>query len=67
MLPGGILAAVWEGWALLYSCFLLPLAENGRTTADMANGPVQRVQPYPETITLLVSLGAINNNNCASC
>ena len=25
----------------------------GQTTVDMANGPVQRVQPFPETITLL--------------
>lgn len=43
------------------------VARNGRTTADMANGPVQRVQPYPETIELLVSLGAVNNNRCVSC
>ncbi len=25
----------------------------GKTTADMANGPVQRMQPFPETIALL--------------
>ena len=43
------------------------VARNGRTTADMANGPVQRVQPYPETIALLVSLGAVNNSRCVSC
>ena len=43
------------------------VARNGQTTADMANGPFQRVQPYPDTIALLVSLGAINNNNCVSC
>ena len=43
------------------------LARNGQTTADMANGPVQRVQPFPETIALLVALGATNNNNCVSC
>ena len=43
------------------------LARNGQTTADMANGPVQRVQPFPETIALLVGLGATNNNNCVSC
>ena len=23
------------------------VARNGRTTADMANGPVQRIQPFP--------------------
>lgn len=39
----------------------------GRTTVDMANGPVQRTQPYPETIKLLESLGAINNHKCISC
>ncbi len=43
------------------------VARNGRTTVDMANGPVQRVQPYPETIALLESLGAKNNHNCVSC
>src|SRR5262249_6932594 len=26
---------------------------SGQTTVDMANGPVQRVQPFPETIALL--------------
>ena len=39
----------------------------GQTTADMANGPVQRVQPFPEALALLVSLGATNNNKCVSC
>ena len=29
----------------------------GQTTVDMANGPVQRTQPYPETIKLLEGLG----------
>ena len=36
----------------------------GQTTVDMANGPVQRVQPYPETIKLLEGLGAKNNHKC---
>ncbi len=40
---------------------------SGQTTIDVANGPVQRTQPYPETIKLLASLGAINNNKCVSC
>ena len=31
---------------------------SGQTTIDVANGPVQRTQPYPETIKLLESLGA---------
>jgi len=39
----------------------------GETTADMANGPVQRIQPYPEARDLLVKLGAKNNNKCVSC
>ena len=39
----------------------------GETTADMANGPVQRVQPFPETIALLEKLGAKNNHRCKSC
>lgn len=40
---------------------------DGQTTVDMANGPVQRVQPFPETIKLLESLGAKNNHKCVSC
>jgi ankyrin repeat protein len=39
----------------------------GKTTADMANGPVQRVQPWPEALALLESLGAKNNHKCVSC
>ncbi|HUE90175.1 MAG TPA: ankyrin repeat domain-containing protein [Vicinamibacterales bacterium] len=39
----------------------------GNTTADMANAPVQRVQPFPETLALLMKLGAKNNNKCVSC
>jgi ankyrin repeat protein len=39
----------------------------GQTTVDMANGPVQRTQPYPETIKLLMGMGAKNNNKCVSC
>ena len=43
------------------------VSRKGQTTADMANGPIQRVVPYPETIALLVKLGAKNNNKCVSC
>jgi uncharacterized protein len=39
----------------------------GETTVDMANGPVQRIQPFPETIALLEKLGAKNNHKCKSC
>jgi uncharacterized protein len=43
------------------------VSRSGQTTVDMANGPVQRVQPFPETIALLESLGAKNNHRCVSC
>jgi ankyrin repeat protein len=43
------------------------VSRRGQTTADMANGPQQRVQPFPETIALLESLGAKNNHKCMSC
>ena len=43
------------------------VARSGQTTVDMANGPVERVQPYPETVALLESLGAVNNHKCVSC
>lgn len=43
------------------------VSRSGQTTVDMANGPVQRVQPFPETVALLESLGAKNNHRCVSC
>jgi ankyrin repeat protein len=43
------------------------LSRRGETTVDMANGPRQRVQPFPQTIALLEGLGAKNNHNCQSC
>jgi hypothetical protein len=43
------------------------VARNGRTTVDMANGPVQRLRPFPETIALLEKLGAKNNHRCVAC
>jgi ankyrin repeat protein len=43
------------------------VSRTGQTTVDMANGPVQRVQPFPDTIALLESLGAKNNHRCVSC
>lgn len=43
------------------------VSRRGHTTADMANGPVQRISPFPETIALLESLGSANNHNCVSC
>jgi len=43
------------------------VSRRGQTTVDMANGPVQRITPFPDTIELLESLGAVNNHNCVSC
>jgi len=43
------------------------VSRKGQTTADMANGPTQRVSPFPDTIALLESLGAKNNHHCVSC
>jgi ankyrin repeat protein len=43
------------------------VARNGRTTIDIANGPVQRLRPFLETIALLEKLGAKNNHRCVSC
>jgi ankyrin repeat protein len=43
------------------------VSRSGQTTVDLANGPVQRVQPFPETIALLEGLGAKNNHRCVSC
>jgi hypothetical protein len=39
----------------------------GQTTVDMANGPVQRISPFPETIKLLEGLGVKNNHKCVGC
>jgi ankyrin repeat protein len=43
------------------------VSRTGQTTADMANGPVQRVSPFPETVLLLEKLGSKNNHKCVSC
>lgn len=43
------------------------VSRRGQTTADMANGPVQRVPPFPETVALLMKLGSKNSNRCVSC
>ena len=39
----------------------------GETTADMANSPVSRIEPFPATIALLEKLGAKNNHHCKAC
>lgn len=43
------------------------VSRDGHTTVDMANGPVQRLRPFPETIALLEKLGAKNQHRCVSC
>jgi ankyrin repeat protein len=46
---------------------VMAVNRSGQTTVDKANGPIQRLQPFPETIKLLEGLGAINNHKCVSC
>jgi ankyrin repeat protein len=46
---------------------VMAVSRRGQTTVDMANGPVQRISPFPSTIELLESLGAKNNHNCVAC
>jgi ankyrin repeat protein len=46
---------------------VMVVSREGQTTVDMANGPAQRISPFPATIQLLESLGAKNNNRCVSC
>ena len=46
---------------------VMVVSRRGQTTVDMANGPQQRIQPFPEAMSLLESLGAKNNHNCVSC
>jgi len=42
------------------------VAKSGDTIADMANGPREHSEPYPETVALLESLGSKNSHNCRS-
>jgi ankyrin repeat protein len=43
------------------------VARTGETVADMANGPVQRIQPFPRTLAFLEAMGSKNSHNCVSC
>jgi hypothetical protein len=45
----------------------MAVARNGQTTVDMANGPVQRISPYLDTVKLLEGMGAKNNHKCIAC
>ena len=46
---------------------VMAVSREGRTTVDMANAPVSRIEPFPATIALLEGLGAKNNHKCISC
>ncbi|HYW31441.1 MAG TPA: ankyrin repeat domain-containing protein [Gemmatimonas sp.] len=46
---------------------VMAVARNGQTTVDMANGPVQRISPYLDTVKLLEGMGAKNNHKCVAC
>jgi len=46
---------------------VMAVARTGQTTVDMANGPVQRISPFLDTVALLEKLGAKNNHRCISC
>ncbi len=39
----------------------------GNNVADMANGPVQRIEPFEETLALLETYGVKHQNKCVSC
>lgn len=43
------------------------VSRKGQTVADMANGPVERVPPFLETLDYVVKLGSKNSNKCKSC
>ena len=43
------------------------VTRKGQTVADMANGPMQRIQPFPETLALLSKLGVTPRQRCVSC
>ncbi|MCH7825397.1 MAG: ankyrin repeat domain-containing protein, partial [Acidobacteria bacterium] len=43
------------------------VSRRGQTAADMANGPVSRISPFPDAVALLERLGSKNNHNCVSC
>ena len=46
---------------------IMAISRRGQTTADMANGPVQRIPPFVETVDFLVKMGAKNSDKCKSC
>ena len=64
----GIDPTAWvDGYRLLVQRRVHDLGYRSHVLEDIANGPVQRTQPYPETIKLLEKLGAKNNHKCITC
>jgi ankyrin repeat protein len=43
------------------------VGKNGVTSVDLASSPGDRIEPFPETIKLLESLGAKSSRPCAAC
>jgi ankyrin repeat protein len=43
------------------------VSRRGQTVVDMANAPVSRLRPFPETIALLEKLGSVNQHHCVGC
>jgi len=46
---------------------LKAINRKGQTVADMANGPMQRIQPFPKTVALLAKMGVELKRPCVSC
>jgi len=54
-------------WLVAHGADVDVVSRKGQTTVDMANGPVQRIPPFLETVALLEKLGAKNSHKCRSC
>ncbi len=52
---------------VLHGADVSVVTRSGDNVADLANGPVQRIQPFPETLALLEALGVKHNDRCVSC
>ena len=65
--PSGLLPVESQNQMVRQGADVKAVNREGKTTADMANGPVQRIQPWPEALALLEKLGAKNNHKCVSC
>jgi uncharacterized protein len=43
------------------------IGESGLSAIDLANGPADGTSPFPETVALLESMGAVNHQLCVFC